>query len=98
MPRPVAGFVASQVGTDPGALADYAGGTEGAGREHVAEIVRTLGSRSFDASVYRDLSRWLLPISEGTDSGEVLVGALFEETRRGEIVAPTLRGGTHDSG
>ncbi len=95
VPRNVVEFVASQVGADPDAFADYAGGPEGTGRdttrrEHVAEIVRTFGFRSFDARAYRELSRWLLPIAQGTDSGEALVGALLEEMRRGEIVAPAL--------
>ncbi len=52
--------------------------------------MQTFGFRPFDASAYRDLSRWLLPIAEGTDSGEALVGALLEEMRRREIVAPAL--------
>ena len=95
VPRPVVEFVASQVGADPGAFEDYAGGSEGAGRdptrrEHVAEIVRTFGFRGFDARAYRELSRWLLPIAGGTDSGEALVGALLEEMRRRQIVAPRL--------
>lgn len=93
--RPSVEFVASQVGVDPDAFAGYAGGPEGAGRdttrrEHLSEIVRTFGFRAFDASAYRDLSRWLQPIAEGTDSGEALVGALLEEMRRREIVAPAL--------
>ena len=88
-------FVAAQVGADPGAFDDYAGGPEGAGRdttrrEHAAEIVRTFGFRSFDGAAYRELSRWLLPIAEGTDSGETLVRSLLEELRRRGIVAPAL--------
>lgn len=79
VPRPIVEFAASQVGADPNALADYAGDPEGAGRdttrrEHAVEIVRALGLRPFDASAYRELSRWLLPVADGTDSGEVLVG------------------------
>ncbi len=95
VPRPIVEFVASQIGAYPDAFGDYAGGPEGAGRdttrrEHVAEIVRTFGFRAFDAAAYRELSRWLLPIAEGTDQGETLVVALFEEMRRREIVAPAL--------
>jgi hypothetical protein len=95
VPRNIVEFVASQVGADPDAFAEYAGGPEGAGRdttrrEHVAEIVRTFGFRSFDAAAYRELSRWLLTVAEGTDSGEALVGALLEEMRRRWIVAPAL--------
>ncbi len=96
VPRDIVGFVAAQVGADPDAFGDYAGGVGGetgrdtTRREHVAEIVRTFGFRPFDAPAYRELSRWLLPIAEGTDSGEALVGALLEEMRRRGIVAPAL--------
>ncbi len=96
VPRPIVEFAASQIGADPDAFADYAGGADGgAGRDttrrkHVAEIVKSFGFRAFDAAAYRELSRWLLPLAEGTDSGVALVGALLEEMRRREIVAPTL--------
>ncbi|MDP9476483.1 MAG: DUF4158 domain-containing protein [Actinomycetota bacterium] len=96
VPRPIVEFAASQVGPDPDAFADYADGADGGAgrdttrREHVAEIVKTFGFRAFDAAAYRELSRWLLPLAEGTDSGEALVGALLEEMRRREIVAPAL--------
>ena len=92
VPRPIVEFVASQVGADPDAFVSYAGGSgrDTTRREHVAEIVRTFGFRSFDARAYRDLSRWLLPIAEGTDSGDALVGAVLEEMRRREIVAPAV--------
>lgn len=94
-PPPIVEFVAFQVGAEPNTFAGYAGGPEGTGRdttrrEHVAEIVRTFGFRPFDARAYRELSRWLLPIAEGTDSGEALVVALLEEMRHRRIVAPTL--------
>lgn len=69
VPRPIVEFVASQVGADPDAFADYAGGSGGGAgrdktrREHVAEIVRTFGLRAFDVGAYRDLSRWLQSIA-----------------------------------
>ncbi len=95
MPRPTVEFVASQIGTDPDAFADYAGGREGTGRdttrrEDVAEVVGTFGFRRFDPPAYRELSRWLLPIAEGTDSGGTLVGALREQMRERRIVASTV--------
>ncbi len=92
VPRPIVEFAASQVGADPEAFADYAGGAgrDTTRREHVAEIVRTFGFRAFDGAAYRELSRWLLPIAEGTDQGEALVGALLEEMRRREIIAPAI--------
>ena len=62
VPRNIVGFIASQVGADPDAFYDYAGGAEGKGRdttrrEHVAEITRTLDFGIFDAQTYRELSR-----------------------------------------
>ena len=73
VPRSIVEFVAAQVGVDPDAFDDYAGGPDGAGRdttrrEHVAEIARAFGFRHFGAQVYRELSRWLLPVAWGTDS------------------------------
>ncbi len=95
VPQNVVEFVANQVGAHPDAFREYAGGPEGAGRdttrrEHAAEIVGTFGFRPFDAPAYRELSRWLQPIAEGTDSGEALVGALLGEMRRRRIVALAL--------
>ena len=42
--------------------------------------MRTFGFRAFDGAAHRELSRWLLPIAEGTDSGEArnaLASAVF---------------------
>lgn len=90
VPRNIVEFVASQVGADPDAFYNYARERNTTRREHVAEIARTFGFRNFDARAYRELSRWLLPIAEGTDSGEALVEALLEEMRRRQIIFPAL--------
>ena len=90
VPLHIVEFVASQIGVDPDAFYDYARDHDTTRREHVAEIVRTFGFRPFDGSAYRELSRWLLPVAEGTDSGEALVVALVEEMRRREFVARAL--------
>ncbi|CAN5134682.1 Tn3-like element TnAs1 family transposase [soil metagenome] len=95
VPYPGVEFIASQIGADPGAFGDYAGGTEGRGRdttrrEHLREIVDTFGFRAFDASAYRELSRWLLPVAMSADSGEALVEALLEEMRARNIISPAL--------
>lgn len=90
VPRNIIEFVASQVGVDPDAFYDYARERDTTRREHIVEIIRTFDFRTFDAATYRELSRYLLPIAEGTDSGQALVSALMEEMRRREIVAPAL--------
>lgn len=90
IPRNIIEFVAAQVGADPDAFYDYARERDTTRREHVAEIARIFGFRHFNAQAYRDLSRWLLPIAEGTDSGESLVTALIDEMRRREIIFPAL--------
>ncbi|MBA4116103.1 MAG: DUF4158 domain-containing protein [Rubrobacter sp.] len=92
VPRPIVEFVASQVGADPGAFEAYAGGggRDATRREHLREIVGAFGFRTFDAAAYRELSRWLLPVAMGADSGEALVQALLAEMRARNIVAPAL--------
>ncbi len=90
VPRNIIEFIASQVGADPDAFYDYARERDTTRREHVAEIVHTFGFRTFGRQTYRELSRWLLPVAEGTDSGEALIGALLEEMRRREIIVPAL--------
>ena len=90
MPRNIVEFVASQVGAEPDVFKDYARERDTTRREYVAEIARTFGFRTFDTQAYRELSRWLVPVAENTDSGEALVEALLEEMRRRQIIAPAL--------
>ena len=90
VPRNIVEFVASQVGADPDVFEYYARERDTTRREYVAEIARTFGFRTFDTQAYRELSRWLVPVAENTDSGEALVEALLEEMRRRQIIAPAL--------
>jgi TnpA family transposase len=90
VPRNIVEFVASQLGADLDVFEDYARERDTTRREHVAEIARTFGFRTFDTQAYREISRWLHPIAEGTDSGEALVQALLEEMRHRQIIAPAL--------
>ena len=83
VPRPIVEFVASQVGTDPDAFDDYAKKRDTTRREHVAEIFRVFGFRPFGAANYRELSRWLSPVAEDTDSGEALVGTTGKDAISG---------------
>lgn len=50
-------------------------------REHLGELQRCFGFRSFSLRLYRQLSHWLITIAMGTDEGVVLVEALLEELR-----------------
>jgi hypothetical protein len=90
VPLPVIEHIASQVGAPPEAFWEYASKRDTTRREHLGEIMRTFGFRPFDASAYRELSRWLAPVAMSTDSGETLVEALLGEMRARNIVAPAL--------
>lgn len=59
-------------------------------REHLGEMIKTFGFRTFDTSSYRELSRWLMPVAMSTDSGGALVEALLAEMRARSIVIPAL--------
>jgi len=86
----VVATLASQLGIDPGAFAAYRQGRDTTRREHLLELQRAFGYRSFSAPVYRELAGWLLPIALSTDVGPVLVGAVVDELRARQILAPAL--------
>ncbi|MBV9546993.1 MAG: DUF4158 domain-containing protein, partial [Chloroflexi bacterium] len=78
------------MGVGTAAFSDYLHGRDTTRREHVLELQRDLGYRSFSAAVYRELAGWLLPIALTTDVGTVLVGSLIDEMREQKILAPAL--------
>ena len=86
----VVATLASQLGIDPGAFAAYRQGRDTTRREHLIELQRVFGYRSFSAQLYRELAGWLLPIALSTDVGPVLVGAVVDELRARQILAPAL--------
>src|SRR5216684_3915000 len=61
-PQILAGL-AAQLGIDPAAFNDYLHGRDTTRREHVLELQRNFGFRSFSAGIYRELAGWLLPIA-----------------------------------
>jgi hypothetical protein len=69
-------YLAQQIGEAPEALAEYAT-RDPTRREHPAQIQRTFGFRPFTQQIYRELSRWLLPIALSTDQGIVLADAVI---------------------
>ena len=83
-------ILASQLGVDPAAFSDYLHGRDTTRREHVLELQRDFGFRSFSATIYRELAGWLLPIALTTDVGTVLVGAVMDELRERKVLAPAL--------
>lgn len=82
-------FLATQIGESLRTLETYAGRAP-TRFEHLAEIQRVYGYRSFTRHVYRDLSSWLMPLALSTDQGLVLVEALVEELRMRRVIQPAL--------
>ncbi len=90
VPEKIVRYVASQIGVDPTVVDVYARGRDTTRREHFSEIIRVFGFKPFDASGYRELSRWLGQVAAGTDSGPALVEAVLAEMRRRKIVIPGI--------
>ena len=88
--RQILAMLAGQLGVDPSAFDEYLHGRDTTRREHVLELQRDFGFRSFSATTYRELAGWLLPVAVTTDVGTVLVGALIDEMRERKILAPAL--------
>jgi len=86
----IVAMLASQLGVDPAAFATYLHGRDTTRREHLVELQRDFGFRSFSATIYRELAGWLLPIALSTDVGPVLVGAVIDELRQRKVLAPAL--------
>lgn len=89
IPPTILTYLARQVDEPPEVLAEYAT-RDPTRREHMGELQRRFGFRSFSLRFYRQLSHWLMPIAMGTDEGMVLVEALIEELRTQRIIAPAL--------
>src|SRR5438128_2147015 len=53
--------LASQLGVDAAVFTAYVHGRDTTRREHLLELQRDFGLRSFSASMYRELAVWLLP-------------------------------------
>jgi TnpA family transposase len=82
--------LASQLGVDPAVFATYLHGRETTRREHLLELQRDFGFRSFSATIYRELAGWMLPIALSTDVGPVLVGAIIDELRERKVLGPAM--------
>ena len=91
-PQNLLEYVAAQVGEAPTVFPKYAGeaGRDTTRREHLVEIMRTFGFRSFDNRARRELFEFLLPVAIGTDRGTALVETALSEMRARAIVSPAI--------
>ncbi|TEB12775.1 hypothetical protein Pmgp_00751 [Pelotomaculum propionicicum] len=90
VPDRVLSYIAGQLKVSPVLIKDYARIRDTTRREHLAEIRKALGFRSFDRQEYKELSDYLLPIAMITDKSMVLVDALVQEMRARKIVIPAM--------
>ena len=89
VPPAVLSYLAEQIGEAPDVLADYAS-RDPTRREHLSEIQRVFQFHPFTMQIYRDLSRWLMPIALSADQGIVLMEALIEELRARHVILPAV--------
>ena len=91
-PQNLLEYVAAQVGEASAVFYRYAGdtGRDTTRREHLAEIMRTFGFRSFDERAKKELFEFLLPVAMGTDRGTALVETALNEMRARAIVSPAI--------
>jgi hypothetical protein len=68
----------------------YAQDREATRFEHLAELQRVYGFRSFSAQTYREMATWLLSLALTTDNGMALVEALMQEMRDHHILIPGI--------
>jgi TnpA family transposase len=89
-PADVLAFVAEQVAVPASELAAYRSRPTNR-REHVAELMRSLGCRAFDAGTARELWAVAVSLAQGMPRLERLVAAVIEEARKRRILLPTPR-------
>lgn len=89
-PQNLLEYVGVQLGETPTAFDEYVKGRDTTRREHLIEIMRVFGFRSFDAEVRRELFEILLPVAMGTDRGTALVETALSEMRARSVVSPAI--------
>ena len=87
-PLDVLAFIASQIGIEPGSLAEYARRDE-TRWEHLGELQNHLGVRSFQREDYRAVAKAALDEATGSDRGDAIVAAQVAHLRRRGILLPT---------
>jgi Domain of unknown function (DUF4158) len=89
-PAPVLAFIADQVGVPVSEFATYRQRPTSR-REHVAELMKALGCRAFDAASSRDLMAFAVTLAQGMPRLERLIAAVVEEAGKRRILLPTPR-------
>ncbi len=89
IPAAMLRFIAQQVGSDPSVLSVYATRDE-TRREHLGDLLKEYGWKTFAQREYRNLSLWLADQARSTDQGLALVNVLVSEIRRRHVVVPAL--------
>jgi TnpA family transposase len=88
-PADLLAHVAAQLRLDPAVFANYAQRDQ-TRREHLVELGRRFGFRSFTRRDYMDLARELLSLAHSTEHGLALVTALVEACRARRIILPAI--------
>ncbi|CAD5988552.1 Transposase for transposon Tn501 (plasmid) [Planktothrix tepida] len=89
VPESVLFYIASQLKIDPTIIREYSQ-RDTTRREHLADIQQEFGFLAFNTSIYKQLSKWLLPFAISSDQGMALVGALIDEMRFRKIIIPAI--------
>jgi TnpA family transposase len=90
VPPRVLAYIADQIRVNPMSLVQYAQDREATRFEHLAELQRVYGFRSFSAQTYREMASWLLSVALTTDNGVALIEALMQEMRARKILIPGI--------
>ena len=89
-PTAVLAFIADQVGVTPAQFATYRLRPTNR-REHIAELMASLGCRAFDTDAYRELLAVAVSLAQGTPRAERLVQSVIDEARSRHILLPKPR-------
>ena len=81
--------ISRQLRIDEGLWGEYAKRDE-TRREHLQALIAIYGYRQFEATDYRSLSAWLLPLALQSDQSMVLGRAVLSEVRARKIIVPPL--------
>jgi TnpA family transposase len=87
-PAPMLAFVAKQVGLDPALFGEYARRAE-TRREHLLELQRRVGLRSFGLSDWRACLRVGTDAAWATDRGEPIVRVMLAHLRTNNVLLPS---------